>query len=407
TNGNPVSDDSDDPTDPTDVDPDGDGDPDDPTVTGLTQTPDITLTKTASISNSSDVGAIITYTFSVENTGNVTITNLIIDDILTNSFGLIVTPSTLAPNEIGIATATYIVTQNDMDLGYIDNSANAIGDSPNGSGDVSDVSDAGDEFTETPDGADNTNGDPTDDPTVVLLSQKPEITLTKTAVVGGAGGSIGDVVTYTFTLENTGNVTVYNITLDDAFLNASGVLISPSDLLPGEIGTATLTHIITIEDVSLGYIENSAIASGFDLNGDDVSDVSDAGDEFTETPDGEDNTNGDPTDDPTVILLIPEDEEIIIYDAISPDDGDGINDVFTIAGLQNFPDNNLKIYNRWGVLVFENDAYHLGPFFDGTSNGRVTITKEEKLPSGVYYYVLTYVSSNEVKSKAGPLYINR
>jgi gliding motility-associated-like protein len=117
--------------------------------------------------------------------------------------------------------------------------------------------------------------------------------------------------------------------------------------------------------------------------------------------------NGDPTDDPTVLLLIPEDEEIIIYDAISPDDGDGINDVFTIAGLQNFPDNNLKIYNRWGVLVFENDAYHLGPFFDGTSNGRVTITKEEKLPTGVYYYVLTYIKNGETISKAGPLYINR
>ena len=88
-------------------------------------------------------------------------------------------------------------------------------------------------------------------------------------------------------------------------------------------------------------------------------------------------------------------------------DGDGINDVFTIAGLQSFPDNNLKIYNRWGVLVFENDAYHLGPFFDGTSNGRVTITKEEKLPAGVYYYVLTYVKNGEAISEAGPLYINR
>ncbi len=81
--GNPVTDDSDDPTDPTDVDPDGDGDPDDPTVTTLPQNPDISITKTASAladtNGDSVVGGLgdtISYSFVVTNTGDVTLTNI-------------------------------------------------------------------------------------------------------------------------------------------------------------------------------------------------------------------------------------------------------------------------------------------------------------------------------------------
>jgi len=145
-------------------------------------------------------------------------------------------------------------------------------------------------------------------------------------------------------------------------------------------------------------------ATGQDPSGNDVSDTSDNGDETVD-----DDGNGNPGDDPTVVDTIPEEDEIIIFDFITPDDGNGKNDVFTVQGLQNFPENNLKIYNRWGVLVFEQNAYQQpgSALFDGTSNGRVTIQEEKKLPAGVYYYILTYVRNGETKDFAGPLYIRR
>jgi len=58
--------------------------------------------------------------------------------------------------------------------------------------------------------------------------------------------------------------------------------------------------------------------------------------------------------------------------------------------------------------VFNQDAYHLGPFFTGESNGRSTIQQGDQLPSGIYYYVVTYVREDgEVVRDAGPLYITR
>ncbi len=102
------------------------------------------------------------------------------------------------------------------------------------------------------------------------------------------------------------------------------------------------------------------------------------------------------------------DDEIEVFNVITPN-GDGVHDVLTIAGLEPFPDNSLKIYNRWGVLVYSTNAYNTeGNVFDGTSEGRVTVDKDRGLPTGTYFYILDYKNNlGEQKSKAGYLYINR
>ncbi|MGH1438276.1 MAG: DUF7507 domain-containing protein, partial [Lewinella sp.] len=46
------------------------------------------------------------------------------------------------------------------------------------------------------------------------MNQTPAIALIKTSSVGGTG-AVGDVITYTFTVENTGNVTLSNISVTD------------------------------------------------------------------------------------------------------------------------------------------------------------------------------------------------
>ncbi|WP_299255856.1 gliding motility-associated C-terminal domain-containing protein [uncultured Aquimarina sp.] len=97
------------------------------------------------------------------------------------------------------------------------------------------------------------------------------------------------------------------------------------------------------------------------------------------------------------------DGDLEIFTAVSPN-GDGMNDTFKIQGLSKFPDNELFIYNRWGILVFQKEAYHENQNFEGISEGRATISKESELPEGTYYYVLNITG---VKDRAGYLYINR
>ncbi|MGB7394412.1 MAG: Ig-like domain-containing protein, partial [Pricia sp.] len=89
--------------------------------------------------------------------------------------------------------------------------------------------------------------------------------------------------------------------------------------------------------------------------------------------------------------------------------GPGINDgIFRITNIESYPDNTVRIYNRWGVLVYEVNGYDNGRnAFRGTSNGRVTINKNEELPVGVYFYIIDYVNQEEAKTKNGYLYVNR
>ena len=93
-----------------------------------------------------------------------------------------------------------------------------------------------------------------------------------------------------------------------------------------------------------------------------------------------------------------------VYNTITPN-GDNMNDYMVIYGIEETASNNITIYNRWGVQVFESDDYETNPFY-GVSNGRTTINEDENLPSGTYYYVLKYVLDGERKTQVGYLYIN-
>ena len=108
----------------------------------------------------------------------------------------------------------------------------------------------------------------------------------------------------------------------------------------------------------------------------------------------------------------PEEErnnELIFYNAISDNEEDEINSFFRIGNINKYPNNNLTIFNRWGVEVYSKDGYNENPDegFRGKSNGRVTIKEESRLPVGTYFYILNYEDSGVQKSKSGYLYINR
>jgi len=60
--------------------------------------------------------------------------------------------------------------------------------------------------------------------------------------------------------------------------------------------------------------------------------------------------------------------------------GDGVNEFFVIDRIENFPDAQVNIFNRWGTLIFESDPGYTTPW-DGTFNGKT-------LTVGTYYYII-------------------
>ena len=141
-------------------------------------------------------------------------------------------------------------------------------------------------------------------------------------------------------------------------------------------------------------------------------------DDGIETINEDENLDGDYSNDDVDSDGIPDyldsdlgeedEDEVEVFNVITPN-GDGIHDVLRIRNIENFPNNTVKIYNRWGVLVFVTKAYNSnGNVFDGTSQGRVTVNQDNKLPVGTYFYVIDYENDAGItKQLSGYIYINR
>ena len=98
--------------------------------------------------------------------------------------------------------------------------------------------------------------------------------------------------------------------------------------------------------------------------------------------------------------------DIIIYNGVSAN-YDGVNDYFAIVCLEYFPDNNVKIFNRAGLLVYEQNFYDMNDptrRFEGFSNKGASIIGTE-LPIGTYFYVVD--KNDGTKAKVGYLELNR
>ena len=97
---------------------------------------------------------------------------------------------------------------------------------------------------------------------------------------------------------------------------------------------------------------------------------------------------------------------IEVREVLTPD-GDGLNEKFVINCIDDFPDNSLEIYNRWGQLVYEIEGY------DCTDQGGINCfigetNIGEELPEGPYYYVLVFTDSEgKLVQRKGALSIVR
>jgi uncharacterized repeat protein (TIGR01451 family) len=187
-------------------------------------------------------GDIIDYDLVVTNTGSVTLTNVTVTDPLTGTNTNI---GELAPGVSQTISTSYAITQADIDSngtlepdnvleGQIDNTATADSD-------------------QTP---------PVSDDEDVPLEQDPDITVTKTADVSSVDEA-GDVINYTITVENTGNTSLTNVTVDDPLLGGDlGTPDSGDDgdniLEVGETWVYNESYTVTQAD-----IDNN----GIDFNG--------------------------------------------------------------------------------------------------------------------------------------------
>lgn len=226
------------------------------------QTPELMVILTDDTSALSDpvrAGETITYTTRVQNTGNQSLTDVRVNEMLS---GRDVTTGCGFPGvagELGVGTSsdctfTYDVTQADVGAGGVSNTVVVTARGP-ADQTVTDTSDAGDEGIETAGLNGETDGDPSNDPTVSFFQPAPALAVSVEVNDNGARRA-GDQIAYVFVLTNTGTVTLSGVPVFQAgrVTDIACEVVSPIGLAPGESASCTGALTLTQADVDAGEI---------------------------------------------------------------------------------------------------------------------------------------------------------
>ncbi|MCW2774562.1 MAG: hypothetical protein JWN91_2888 [Nocardioides sp.] len=213
----------------------------------------VSMTKTVADSNDADVvgslGETLTYTFTVKNTGNVPLTNVKVTDAMIPAMkdGAVcaATLAVGATTTCSTVTATHVVNAADIAQGSVVNDATATASSPSGPNPTSQAS------------------------ATIATPAAPAFVMTK-AVADSAdadfAGALGETLTYTFTVKNTGNVPLTNVKVTDATIPAlAGGVVCAATLAVGDTTTCSslpvATHTVSAADITKGSVDNFATAS--------------------------------------------------------------------------------------------------------------------------------------------------
>lgn len=215
------------------------------------------VVKGASVTAFSTLGETITYTFDVTNTEAVALSSAAVVDGFTDAPAGAVAPlvtcqslttpagacsgstTPLQPGQTAHFTASYVVTQADLDHATLTDIATVTAQPAAG-------------------GAALVN---TSNPVTVVALAAPALTLDKTASRPTVS-STADVVTYSFLVTNVGNQTLHGITVDDPMLTAINCPVTT--LAPAATTACTGDYATTQADLDAGSIHNTATASALD-----------------------------------------------------------------------------------------------------------------------------------------------
>src|SRR5438105_1273078 len=140
--------------------------------------------------------------------------------------------STLAPTEFTSCTAIHTVDQADLDAGQVDNTGTGH------------ATPAGGSFIE-----------PTDSATA-FATQRSEARRAGEVSSGDPYAAVGDVVSYGYTLTNTGNVTLSAVSVSDHNTVATASCAA-SMLAPTEFTSCTAIHTVDQADLDAGQVDNT------------------------------------------------------------------------------------------------------------------------------------------------------
>ncbi len=256
------------------------------TVDPVNAAPVLTVTKVASDDTEVAAGATVTYTYTVTNSGNVGVTNLSLSDNhnsdafgllgtitltgLTNDAGASLLDSTddtadndwdyIAPGDTITWTATYTVLQADI-----------TGQSVDGDGNLDNTVTASGGYFDSTNTAQVATGVASEE--VDLEDRNASLLVAKVAD-DDTEVTLGQIITYTYTVTNNGNVPVTAISLGDvhngsgadpvpdadaATLTDNGTALDSSNgtagngewevLAPGDVLTVTATYVVTQSDI--------------------------------------------------------------------------------------------------------------------------------------------------------------
>ena len=205
-----------------------------------TPNPGLTVVKTSDTEGQVTLGQKITYTITVTNNGNVTISGVKLVDPLTRDNW---TLGKIKPGETVTREATYTVTEKDIIAGKVENHATATGKDPSGN----EVTDEGEK-------------------TVTTEPSKPHITVTKETISTPKNGetyALGEKITYKITAKNTGNLTLTNVTVSDELTGDTGdkAFKIDGEFKPGDEKTFKTSYTVTEADLGKTVV-NVATATG-------------------------------------------------------------------------------------------------------------------------------------------------
>lgn len=230
-------------------------------------------------------GDTVSYTFTVRNTGPVTLTSAAITDpLLGGAVACAAFTGPLAPGtEVTCAPVQYVLTQADVDAGTVHNAASVVAQSARGPAEADAEADAT---------VPAVNG--------ISLDKAPGDIID--ADDDGAIGA-GDTIAYAFTVTNTGTTTLTDAQITDAMLGGAvpcaaldGVSLAPGD----EVVCAPVAYELTQEDVDDGFVHNEAsvvadspFGEVFDTASADATFAGSAGLELVKTAGAPIDANGD------------------------------------------------------------------------------------------------------------------